>query len=74
MNFQACFYYVGTEAATAGTAPKLWGFTGGGRGTTWTITDCFTGANVVNRNVIPKSWGGDLADLGNVTNVDGEDW
>jgi len=74
MNFQACFYYVGTEAATAGTAPKLWGFNGGGRGTTWTITDCFTGANVVNRNVIPKSWGGDLADLGNVTNVDGEDW
>ncbi len=76
MNFKECFRDVGSyyHPTPAGTAPKLWGFTGGGRGTTWTITDCFTGANVVNRNVIPKSWGGDLADLGNVTNVDGEDW
>ncbi len=75
MDFRNCFKNIGTYYTTpTGIAPKLWGFNGGGRGTTWTITDCFTGANVVNRNVIPKSWGGDLADLGNVTNVDGEDW
>ena len=73
MNFERCFQNVGTAYTTpTGTAPALWKFNTGGA--TWTITDCFTGANVINRNVIPKSWGGDFADLGNVTNVDGEDW
>ncbi|MGI6573145.1 MAG: PKD domain-containing protein [Fermentimonas sp.] len=75
MNFERCFKNVGTDYPTpTGTAPKLWGFNGGGEGTTWTITDCFTGANVVNRNVIPISWGGDAAESGKVTDVDGEYW
>ncbi len=78
MKFGECFKDVGTYYTTpTGTAPELWKFNGGGGTTgptTWTITNCFTGANVVYRNFIPKSWGGDLADLGNVTNVDGEYW
>ena len=75
MNFERCFKNVGTDYTTpTGTAPKLWGFTGGGEGTTWTITDCFTDANVVDRNFIPQSWGGDLVNSGKVTDVDGEYW
>ncbi len=74
MNFKECFRNVGSYYPTpTGTAPKLWWFTGGGEGTTWTINDCFTGANVVNRNVIPRSWGGDAGN-GKVTDVDGEYW
>jgi hypothetical protein len=75
MNFERCFKNVGSYYTTpTGTAPKLWGFTGGGEGTTWTITDCFIGANVVNRNFIPISWGGDAAESGKVSDVDGEYW
>ncbi|HPM10857.1 MAG TPA: hypothetical protein PK941_10480 [Paludibacter sp.] len=76
MDFERCFKNVGSyyHPTPTGTAPKLWGFTGGGEGTTWTITDCFTGANVVNRNFIPISWGGDAAESGKVTDVDGEYW
>ena len=59
MNFQFCFQNVGTESQTPGTAPELWLFTGGGAGTTWTITDCFTGAtSLTNYNDIPNSWKG----------------
>ncbi len=59
MNFQFCFQNVGTESQTPGTAPELWLFTEGGAGTTWTITDCFTGAtSLTNYNDIPDSWKG----------------
>ncbi|MGI6572873.1 MAG: hypothetical protein ACOX19_05570 [Fermentimonas sp.] len=75
MDFLNCFSMVGSYYTTpTGSAPELWKFNGGGTGTTWRTTYCFTGANVIDRILIPQSWGGDLADLGNVTKVDGEDW
>jgi len=59
MSFRNCFYNVGTQAASPGTAPKLWLFNGGGAGTRWTITNCFTGATqLTNYNDIPSTWGG----------------
>jgi len=62
MNFKECFKDVGSDpAATAGTAPELWRFTGGGGTTgptTWTITSCFYNANVTNYNSIPNHWKG----------------
>ena len=59
MSFGYCFYNVGSEpSATAGTAPELWQFTGGGNGgaTTWYISSCFENANVTNYNAIPNNW------------------
>jgi len=59
MSFGYCFYNVGSEpSATAGTAPELWRFTGGGNGgaTTWYISSCFKNANVTNYNAIPNNW------------------
>lgn len=59
MNFEACFQNVGTSSVTPGTAPELWRFNGGGTGTTWTITDCFTGATTLtNYGTIPNEWKG----------------
>jgi hypothetical protein len=59
MNFKECFQNVGTSSATPGTAPELWRFAGGGAGTTWTITDCFTGATTLtNYSAIPPGWKG----------------
>ncbi len=74
MDFERCFKNVGSyyHPTPTGTAPALWKFNTGGA--TWTITDCFTGANVVNRSFIPISWGGDAAESGKVTDVDGEYW
>lgn len=54
MNFKNCFNNVGQSAATPGTAPKLWLLNRGGG--SWTITDCFTGANVTNSGKIPNDW------------------
>ncbi len=57
MNFERCFYNVGYYT-TAGTAPELWMFTGGGGTTgqtTWTTYQCFKGANLTNPD-IPTSW------------------
>jgi len=54
MNFTTCFCNVGTSA-TQGTAPELWKFNGS---SSWTVEDCFTGANVSNYGVIPNSWKG----------------
>ncbi len=56
MNFDRCFYNVGFYT-TAGTAPELWKFTGGGNGgaTTWTTYQCFKGANLTNPD-IPTGW------------------
>jgi hypothetical protein len=61
MDFGYCFYNVGLQATSPGTAPELWSFTGGGGATgptNWTITDCFKGANVTNYNDIPNHWKG----------------
>jgi hypothetical protein len=57
MYFRQFFYNVGTNATTAGTAPELWRFNGGGAGTSWTITDCFTDAKITNYNSVPAAWG-----------------
>ncbi len=58
MSFESCFYFVGVDSQTPGTAPELWLFTGGGQGTAWAITDCFKYTNVTNYNDIPDSWKG----------------
>ncbi|MBP7754099.1 MAG: hypothetical protein KA074_02450 [Bacteroidales bacterium] len=58
MDFEKCFYNVGIQAASPGAAPKLWNFTGGGPGTSWTVTNCFTNANVTNYGDIPPNWKG----------------
>ena len=54
MDFTECFRDVGTYA-TQGTAPELWKFNGS---SSWTVTDCFTDANVSNYDIIPADWGG----------------
>jgi len=61
MGFTNCFYNVGLQATSPGTAPELWSFNGGGGAagpTNWTITDCFKNANVTNYGAIPNHWKG----------------
>ena len=56
MNFSGCFYSIGTNVVSPGTAPALWNFN---KGTgTWTTTDCFRYAKVTDYNNIPSAWGG----------------
>jgi hypothetical protein len=54
MNFQGCFFKVGSATTSPGTAPALWEFN---QGATWTTTDCFKNAsNLTNHGDIPPSW------------------
>jgi len=55
MNFSNCFQNVGTQTTSPGIAPRLWEFTGSSG---WTVTNCFTNANVSNYGDIPPSWKG----------------
>ncbi len=55
MNFSNCFQNVGTQATSPGIAPRLWEFTDSSG---WTVTNCFTNANVTNYGDIPPSWKG----------------
>ncbi|MGI6572950.1 MAG: hypothetical protein ACOX19_05970 [Fermentimonas sp.] len=53
MYFSWCFVSAGKNLSTPGTAPELWKFSGSN---TWSVTGCFTGANVSNYDVIPNNW------------------
>lgn len=55
MDFTESFYNIGLSSSTQGTAPRLWEFTGSGG---WTVTNCFTNANVTNYGAIPNNWKG----------------
>lgn len=54
MNFQECFFQIGSKTTSPGTAPELWRFNQGGK---WTIKDCFKNAsNLTNQGDIPSNW------------------
>lgn len=48
MNFDSCFYSVGSEADSPGEAPELWRYSPNDG--TWSTRDCFEGAYISNAN------------------------